>query len=295
MTDEQDITPEKFVRSLAELADMADDAGMMEKADRIATAIPTVRTMKVGSVNHAEMLSILEDVKLAATEHGNERMAAKADQLLKEAQLWDKLKEWYGKGKDWLGKGKDWLGRHLGLGKDKPAKPEQLQTAPLPEEIPLVDDDAESTVAPAEPPPLIEPEPEPEPITEPGPEAVGEIPPKPEPREPGEEFREVKTEPTEVDLLNKTLSLRDKIIKAIYALDGGKKKYLLRIKYTTLKGTRSERDIEPDYVWSAMTGNQILVAWDHLRWDWRGFIVPRISDAMLKPRENMAEEKAREE
>jgi predicted DNA-binding transcriptional regulator YafY len=115
-------------------------------------------------------------------------------------------------------------------------------------------------------------------------EPVGELPPQ---AKPSEEFEEIIDVPSELDKLNQRLSIQQKISLSLAD------QFPLRIIYTTLKGHTTERTVEPDYVHQAMTGNQILVAWDHLsfttpfgtapsRGDWRGFILNRIRGAKLE-------------
>ena len=124
------------------------------------------------------------------------------------------------------------------------------------------------TKSPVQPPePAIPPMPESSPLQE-------EEPPFPE-----EEFEEITEEPTELDRLNQSLSIREKLEAAL----AGKYEYALRIIYTTLKGHTTERTVHPDYEMHAKTtGNRILIAWDELRSGWRGFIVDRIRAAKLE-------------
>jgi hypothetical protein len=52
------------------------------------------------------------------------------------------------------------------------------------------------------------------------------------------------------------------------------------IDYITLGGNiRIQRDISPDDIFIAGTGNEICVAWDHMRNDWRAYVLPRIQRA----------------
>lgn len=96
---------------------------------------------------------------------------------------------------------------------------------------------------------------------------------------PGDEFEEITEEVTELDRLNQTLSIEQKIDTAL--AEG----YPLRIIYTTLKGNTTERTVRPDYYLPARTtGNWVLIAWCELRGDWRGFIVNRIRAAKLEPK-----------
>jgi len=107
--------------------------------------------------------------------------------------------------------------------------------------------------------------------------------PQPEPEEeapfPEDEFEEITEEKTELDRMNETFSIGQKIDAAL--AEG----YPLRIIYTTLKGNTTERTVRPDYYLPARTtGNWVLIAWCELRQDWRGFIVDRIRAAKLEPK-----------
>jgi hypothetical protein len=56
-----------------------------------------------------------------------------------------------------------------------------------------------------------------------------------------------------------------------------KKEGKLNIAYITLMGDHYiERDITPDDMLMAGTGNQLCIAWDHNMTGWRAFIMPRI-------------------
>lgn len=173
------------------------------------------------------------------------------------------------------------------------------QAKPNPADIPLADDDpiqgGESPISDDWYPDWAsQSEPEPEqpaaPLPEPPPEALtttedealepaGELPPTEEQKpEPGIEFEELQEQESEWDVLNRNLTISQKITKSLVD------QVPLRILYTTLKGHTTERTIEPDYVFTAVTtGNNILIAWDHLRGGWRGFIVNRIQGAKLEP------------
>ena len=107
--------------------------------------------------------------------------------------------------------------------------------------------------------------------------------PQPEPEEeapfPEDEFEEITEEKTELDRINETYTIGQKIDAAL--AEG----YPLRIIYTTLKGNTTERTVRPDYYLPARTtGNWVLIAWCELRQDWRGFIVDRIRAAKLEPK-----------
>lgn len=111
-------------------------------------------------------------------------------------------------------------------------------------------------------------------MPEEAPEAPEEQAPAPE-----EEYEELTEEETELDRLNKTYSIDQKIDASL--AEG----YPLRIIYTTLKGHTTERTIRPDYYLPARsTGNWVLIAWCELRNDWRGFIANRIRAAKLEPK-----------
>lgn len=125
-----------------------------------------------------------------------------------------------------------------------------------------------------------QPEPQPEPLA---PEAP--VPEEPETEEappaPEDEFEEVTEELSELDKMNYSLSIPQKIEASL------SEGYPLRIIYTTLKGHTTERTIRPDYFLPAKTtGNMVLIAWCELRNDWRGFIVNRIRGAKLEQKVN---------
>jgi len=108
----------------------------------------------------------------------------------------------------------------------------------------------------------------------PQPEAKPEEEEKPSPQD---EFEEITEDQTELDRLNQTLNIEQKIDTSL--AEG----YPLRIIYTTLKGNTTERTVRPDYYLPAQTtGNWVLIAWCELRGDWRGFIVNRIRAAKLE-------------
>jgi hypothetical protein len=143
---------------------------------------------------------------------------------------------------------------------------------PGPDDLMMADDesDEEHQDAPGQPD---------GPLTGPPPESDQLAQPEPEPPVPSleDEFEEVIDEPTELDNLNMTLTIQQKIDKAIF--DG----HPLRIIYTTLKGYTTERTVDPDYYHAAhTTGNMILIAWCRLREGWRGFIISRIRAAKLE-------------
>lgn len=175
--------------------------------------------------------------------------------------------------------------------------------------IPFADDEdnqspaPQSPTAPAAPAPSSPVQLQPESMPAPGgapqaeqfpegisPEEYEEIPqpeaPQPEPTpaeqpepSPEQEFEEITEEESELDKLNKTLSIEGKIDTAL------SEGYPLRIQYTTKKGFKSERTIHPDYyMFARTTGNWVLIAWDELRGGWRGFIVNRIGPAKLEPK-----------
>ena len=153
---------------------------------------------------------------------------------------------------------------------------------PLPDEIPMADDDIETEETVQQP--LPQEVPQGQPGVEPIPglegealEPAGEIPAPEPPPKPEDEFEKMEVEPSELDVLNQTLSIQQKVMRSIS--DGTP----LRIIYTTLAGHSTERTVEPDYIHSAVTtGNRILIAWDHLRNGWRGFILDRIRAAKLE-------------
>ena len=156
---------------------------------------------------------------------------------------------------------------------------------PGPSEIPLADDDVETEETAQQPfQPLPAEVPQGQPGVEPIPglegealEPAGEIPAPEPPPKPEDEFEKMEVEPSELDVLNQTLSIQQKVMRSIS--DGTP----LRIIYTTLAGHSTERTVEPDYIHSAVTtGNRILIAWDHLRNGWRGFILDRIRAAKLE-------------
>lgn len=136
---------------------------------------------------------------------------------------------------------------------------------PAPEDagsVPLADDDQDDQgleVAPTSPP---------------GPEQPAE---EQEPEEPNPELSMEDVEEPEgpLDKVNKG-DIRTKIF---YAMTHNLQ---LRIVYTTLAGTKTERTVEPDYVYWAGTHRHVLIAWDHLRSDWRAFVVDRIGDPSKK-------------
>lgn len=102
-----------------------------------------------------------------------------------------------------------------------------------------------------------------------------------EPVDPSSLFEEVLPSDTPEEERNKKFSVREKIW---YALNTGTP---LGMVYETLPDRMrrtfvSTRTVEPDYVYWAGTGRHILVAWDHLRNDWRAFVVDRIRDAKIK-------------
>lgn len=169
-----------------------------------------------------------------------------------------------------------------------PAK-EQIPAGMTPsQDIPLADDDLEEIIPTSPMPP-----PQPSGVLESVPEAdvepVPDFPssqelPQQEPKEeeqtpfPEQEFEEITEEETELDRLNYSLTIQQKIDKSL--AEGNS----LRIIYTTLKGHTSERTVRPDYYRPARTtGNWVLIAWCELRQDWRGFIVDRIRAAKLEP------------
>ena len=157
---------------------------------------------------------------------------------------------------------------------------------PGPSDIPMADDDVETeTEAVQEPFQAVPAElPQGQPGIEPIPglegealEPAGEIPAPEPPPKPEDEFEKIEVEPSELEILNQKLTIPQKVMRAIS--DG----VPLRIIYTTLKGHSTERTVEPDYIHTAVTtGNRILIAWDHLRNAWRGFIVSRIRAAKLE-------------
>jgi len=56
-----------------------------------------------------------------------------------------------------------------------------------------------------------------------------------------------------------------------------KKEGKLNIAYITLMGNHFiERDITPDDMFTAGTGNELCVAWDHNMSAWRAYVIPRI-------------------
>lgn len=113
---------------------------------------------------------------------------------------------------------------------------------------------------------------------QPAPEEPAQEAPEEQPF-PQDEFEEITEETTELDRLNQTLGIEQKIDTAL--AEG----YPLRIIYTTLKGHTTERNVRPDYYLPARTtGNWVLIAWCELRGDWRGFIVNRIRAAKLEPK-----------
>ncbi len=98
---------------------------------------------------------------------------------------------------------------------------------------------------------------------------------------PEDEYEEITEDLSELDRLNKSLSIPAKVDMAL--AEG----YPLRIIYTTLKGHTTERTVKPDYYLPARTtGNWVLIAWCELRNDWRGFIVDRIKAAKLEQKPN---------
>lgn len=169
-----------------------------------------------------------------------------------------------------------------------PLKPPAATNQP-PLDIPLADDDnmeemspiGETQGVPVAPPPPIEnidspdiPVPEPQDNQSPQPNEDEQAP------FPEDEFEEIVEEDTELDKLNQTLPIQQKIDKAL--AEG----YPLRVIYTTIKGNTTERTIRPDYYRPARsTGNWVLIAWCELRQDWRGFIVDRIRAAKLEPKQ----------
>lgn len=188
-----------------------------------------------------------------------------------------------------------------------PKQPLSKQTIPtsMPasESIPLADDDPEDQmpgqqstpttfephpdfpadewqeITPGEPPAQME-APTPEVEQPQAPEALPEAAPEEEQPFPEEEFEEITEELSELDNLNATLSISQKLDKSL--AEG----YPLRIIYTTLKGHTTERTVRPDYYLPARTtGNWVLIAWCELRQDWRGFIVNRIRAAKLEPKD----------
>lgn len=111
----------------------------------------------------------------------------------------------------------------------------------------------------------------------PPPEAPEEAEPSPFPED---EFEEITEKENELDRMNATMPIGQKIDMAM------SEGYPLRIIYTTLKGHSTERTIRPDYYRPAKTtGNWVLIAWCELRQDWRGFIVNRIRAAKLEPKD----------
>lgn len=130
-----------------------------------------------------------------------------------------------------------------------------------------------------QPPEVAPQEPETAPVlpTGPEPEPAGELPQSEEqPFDPSTEFEKVIEQPSELDQLNSTMTIEEKVDMAI------RERNPLRIIYTTIKGHTTERTVDPDYRHVSMTGNDVLVAWCRLRNDWRGFIVNRIRAAKLE-------------
>lgn len=106
---------------------------------------------------------------------------------------------------------------------------------------------------------------------------AGELPPEEEVQfDPTAEYEQVVEQESELDKLNQTLSIPEKVDVAV------RERQPLRIIYTTLAGHTTERTVDPDYRHVAMTGHDVLVAWCRLRNDWRGFIVERIRAAKLE-------------
>jgi hypothetical protein len=96
------------------------------------------------------------------------------------------------------------------------------------------------------------------------------------PEDPAQMFEEVS--PEEPD----KKSIAQKVWEAIN--DPSK---ILRITYKTLpdemgRTATTVRNVSPDYVWKAGTNNWLLVAWCHLKNDWRRFVVDNILQAELE-------------
>ena len=146
---------------------------------------------------------------------------------------------------------------------------------PPPEHIPLADEEDEAGLIKEEPSEPPEPPAFPQEPLLPMPEAE----PLPPPEDlPGalEGFESIQQEPSELDEYNRSHSISEKLNRAIY-----EQRYV-EIAYTTKKGFQTQRLVEPAFRDIAKTThNDILTAWDHLRSDWRGFIVTRISEATV--------------
>jgi len=138
-----------------------------------------------------------------------------------------------------------------------PSEPELVEPTPVEEELPP--EEAVDVPEAVEPPPEAIPTPSEEPIEE------------------AEPFEEVPDELTDLEKMNQSLSIMQKIERSL------SEGYPLRIIYTTIKGHTTERTVRPDYFLVAKsTGNFVLIAWCELRNAWRGFIVDRIRAAKLE-------------
>lgn len=101
------------------------------------------------------------------------------------------------------------------------------------------------------------------------------------PVDPATLFDEVLPPDTPMEERNRQFNIREKLW---YSLNN---RTPMTITYETLPDRMSRtfvstRMIEPDYVYWAGTNRHILVAWDHLRNDWRAFVVDRIREANLE-------------
>jgi hypothetical protein len=175
-------------------------------------------------------------------------------------------------------------------GHDLPPPPDDINAVPLADDDPM-----DEQPVPIQPDEQDQPVPIPEPFSEDDFQPVGILPDPPaqQPFEagPGYEFETVEAEETTIDQWNKKMESLPPMVKnranihAALGMNVDEVGYpFLRMKYTTLPSSgsyKTERTVEPIGVFRAKTGNEIMLAWDHLRNGWRGFVVTQINDTKL--------------